>query len=45
MNAQRSEIYSFRSEAMQVDDPRETLFYAIEQAVRRRLRKVSSRPS
>jgi preprotein translocase subunit SecA len=33
MNAQRSEIYSFRSEALQAADPRETLFYAIEQAV------------
>ena len=33
MNAQRSEIYSFRSEALQADDPKETLFYAIEQAV------------
>jgi preprotein translocase subunit SecA len=33
MNAQRSEIYGFRSDVLQADDPRDQLMNAVEQAV------------
>ncbi len=33
MNAQRTEIYNFRSEALLTDNPREQLFNAVEQSV------------
>ncbi|RZO86578.1 MAG: preprotein translocase subunit SecA [Kiritimatiellaceae bacterium] len=33
MNAQRTEIYSFRSEALQAEDPRDQLLNAVEQAI------------
>jgi preprotein translocase subunit SecA len=33
MNAQREEIYGFRSDALKSDNPREHLFHAIEQAI------------
>jgi len=33
MNAQRTEIYGFRSDALQADDPRDQLLHAVEQAV------------
>ena len=33
MNAQRTEIYDFRSEALTVDDPRELLYHTAEQAI------------
>ena len=36
MNAQREEIYSFRSEALTRDDPREQLFHAVEQSINHR---------
>ena len=42
MNAQRSEIYGFRSEVLITDNPREQLIYSIEQCITNHVESITS---
>ena len=42
MNAQRSEIYGFRSEVLQADDPRDQLMNSVEQAVQAHAAEIAN---